>query len=128
MTAVEEPQRCPEDGVFVSYHWDMGDHIKTVHYDLAAAVAASGDLWQVGFMRWDEEGIENLRPSGSPPPGPRGRAPMSDARLADFAQRYRNEFVPGQMAEFAASLGYSERQAWRLKKAATERGLLGADA
>ena len=36
-------------------------------------------------------------------------------------------WMPGGAAEFAESLGYSERQMYRLKKLAVERGFLKGD-
>jgi hypothetical protein len=54
----------------------------------------------------------------------RGRAPVTDARLEEFAEAYRDRWVPGRGAEFAESLHISERQMWRLKKEAIERGFL----
>jgi hypothetical protein len=54
----------------------------------------------------------------------RRREPMTDDSLREFAARYRAEFVPGYAADFAESLGYSERQMYRRKKAAIDRCLL----
>ena len=56
--------------------------------------------------------------------GKRTRRPISEERLREFSDAFRAEFVPGRMAEFAASFGCSERQAYRLRKLAKERGLL----
>jgi hypothetical protein len=57
----------------------------------------------------------------------RGRAPISDTRLEEFAEAYRAHWEPGRADAFAASLGVGERQMYRLKKAAVERGFLEDD-
>lgn len=54
----------------------------------------------------------------------RTRRPMTDAKLKEFAEAYKAKFVPGHMRELAASMNYSERQGWRIKKRAEERGFL----
>jgi hypothetical protein len=54
----------------------------------------------------------------------RRRTPVTDKTLREFARQYRKQFVPGGMQQFAESLGYSERQAWRLLKLARDRGFL----
>jgi hypothetical protein len=54
----------------------------------------------------------------------RRRTPTTDKELREFAAAYRKDFVRGRMAEFAESLGYSERHAYRLLRLARERGLL----
>lgn len=56
----------------------------------------------------------------------RSRTPISDESLAAFAASYRNHYQPGQMQKLARRLGLSERQCWRLKKLAVQRGLLRA--
>ncbi len=56
--------------------------------------------------------------------GKRTRRPTSDERLREFADAYRSQFVPGRMTEFADAFGCSERQAYRLRKLAKDRGLL----
>lgn len=54
----------------------------------------------------------------------RTRRPITDATLMAFANAYEERFQPGHMRQFAESLHYSERQAWRLKKRAEQRGFL----
>lgn len=54
----------------------------------------------------------------------RNRRPTTDAELKRFARAYRRDYQRGGMEQFAASLGYGERNAWRLKKLAIERGFL----
>ncbi len=54
----------------------------------------------------------------------RRREPMTDEKLREFASAYRQKFIPGKAAEFAESQGYSERQMYRRKKTAQERGFL----
>lgn len=54
----------------------------------------------------------------------RRRTPISDPELRKFAAAYRKHYVKGGMEEFAASLGYSERHAYRLLGLARTRGLL----
>lgn len=54
----------------------------------------------------------------------RSRTPVSDDSLRAFAASYREHYLPGQMRPVALRLGLSERQCWRLKKLARERGLL----
>lgn len=56
----------------------------------------------------------------------RRRTPVTDKELRRFAAAYRKHFVPGRMREFAESLGYGERQGYRLLKVARERGFLPA--
>lgn len=50
------------------------------------------------------------------------RQPINDVRLQEFATTFLG--WEGNMTGLAESLGYSERHAWRLKRAAIERGLL----
>ena len=52
----------PDDGVFVVWNNDYYDLIKSVHLSLRNAVAGASDIYRVGFMRWDVEGIEMLQP------------------------------------------------------------------
>ena len=54
----------------------------------------------------------------------RTRRPATDELLGQVADRYRAEFVPGRMVEFAEAFGYSERQMRRLIALARERELL----
>lgn len=57
----------------------------------------------------------------------RRRQPVTDEVLREFADAYRERFEPGAMEEFADSIGYSPRHAYRLKKLAEERGFLGGN-
>lgn len=54
----------------------------------------------------------------------RRRAPITDDRLREFAEAYHERWIPGRALEFAESLFMSERQMYRLKKLAQERGFL----
>lgn len=54
----------------------------------------------------------------------RTRQPITDERLREFAEAFRERYQPGKMEPFAESLHCSPRQAWRLKKLAEERGFL----
>jgi hypothetical protein len=56
----------------------------------------------------------------------RRRTAVTDERLQEFADAYRERWVKGGQAEFAAHLNISERQMWRLKRLATDRGFMEA--
>ena len=77
------------------------------------------DKYQGPLPSLESDFIEALRSATRRP-----RRPLSDDRLQDFAEQYRANFSPGQMEEFARSLNYSERQVYRLKKQAVDRGFL----
>jgi hypothetical protein len=54
----------------------------------------------------------------------RRRRPVTDERLTEFADFYRLHFRPGGMGDLAGEFGVGERQAWRLKRLAVQRGFL----
>ena len=54
----------------------------------------------------------------------RRREPITDERLREVADTYRERWKPGTGAEFAESIHCSERQMYRLPKLARERGFL----
>jgi hypothetical protein len=79
----------------------------------------------------DDDGRDHLRRASTVEAveaviGPirRRREPTTDERLREFADAYRERWVPGGAAEFAESLYVSERQMWRLKRLAVDRGFL----
>lgn len=54
----------------------------------------------------------------------RRRRTMTDSELTSFVASYRERYLPGHATEFAESVFMSERQMWRWKRAAIERGLM----
>lgn len=89
----------------------------------AMANALARSTWEqhgdVAYLATSVELIEAVMGSVQ-----RRRVPVTDERLREVADAYRERWTPGGAMEFAASLHCSERQMYRLVKLARQRGFL----